>query len=222
MAAIPASGKRNAADSRRREATVVAPPAGRRKSHSQPREAAQPPIPRARKGVRWRGGGRAAVEPARTLNLIADMVDGELRVADAMQREVVTMAPEERLDLASDLMTLGRIRHIPVVTGGEVVGMLTQRDLFRAAISSVLELRPAAEREWLGKIHVNEVMTQPVVTGRAEWSLRRAVDLMIERRIGGLPVVENGQLVGLLSESDCLRLLAQLLGSAAGGARATA
>lgn len=150
------------------------------------------------------------------------MIDGELDVGSAMQREVVTMTPDERLDLASDLMTLGRIRHMPVVVGGEVVGMLTQRDLFRAAISSALDLRPAAEREWLGKIHVAEVMTQPVVTARADWTLRRAVDVMVERRIGCLPVVEDGQLVGLLSESDCLRLLARLLGPPADGERAGA
>lgn len=139
------------------------------------------------------------------------MVDGELYVGDAMRREVVTMTPEERLDLANDLMTLARIRHMPVLAAGEVVGMLTQRDLFRAAISSVLELRPSAEREWLQKIHVAEVMTQPVLTARSDWTMRRAVDLMIERRIGCLPVVDDGRLVGLLSESDCLGLLARLL-----------
>jgi len=128
-----------------------------------------------------------------------------------MQREVVTLVPDERLDLASDLMTLGRIRHLPVLTAGAVVGILTQRDLFRAAIASVLELRPAAEREWLHKIHVAEVMTQPVLTAGSDWPLRRAVDLMVEQRIGCLPVVDAGQLVGLISESDCLRLLSWLL-----------
>lgn len=150
------------------------------------------------------------------------MIDGELDVGSAMQREVVTMTPDERLDLASDLMTLGRIRHMPVVVDGEVVGMLTQRDLFRAALSSALDLRPAAEREWLGKIHVAEVMTQPVVTARADWTLRRAVDVMVERRIGCLPVVEDGELVGLLSESDCLRLLARMLAPPADRERADA
>jgi CBS domain-containing protein len=156
------------------------------------------------------------------LNWRLIMHDGTFSVGGAMQREVVTMTPDERLDLAADLMTLGRIRHIPVVVGGAVVGILTQRDLFRAAISSVLDLRPSAEREWLGKIHVAEVMTQPVVTASADWTVRRAVDVMVERRIGCLPVVEDGQLVGLLSESDCLRLLARLLAPAGGGERTDA
>jgi CBS domain-containing protein len=144
--------------------------------------------------------------------MAATMMNRALLVADAMQRDLVTLVPDERLDLANDLMTLGRIRHLPVVTAGAVVGILTQRDLFRAAIASVLELHPAAEREWLHKIHVAEVMTQPVLTARSDWPLRQAVDLMVAKRIGCLPVVDAGELVGLLSESDCLRLLSRLLG----------
>jgi len=139
------------------------------------------------------------------------MLDGEINVGEVMRLEVVTLAPEDRLDVASDIMTLGRIRHMPVVAHDQVVGILTQRDLFRAAISSVLNFRPAAEREWLGKIHVAEVMTRPVTTARSDWPMRQAVDLMMEQVIGCLPVVDDGRLVGLLSESDCLRLLARLL-----------
>jgi acetoin utilization protein AcuB len=139
------------------------------------------------------------------------MHNGEMHVGEAMRTELVTLAPEDRLDVASDIMTLGRIRHMPVVSDAAVVGILTQRDLFRAAISSVLELRPAAEREWLSKIHVGEVMTHPVVTARPDLTMHAAVTLMLERRIGCLPVVQSGRLVGLLSETDCLALLARLL-----------
>lgn len=139
------------------------------------------------------------------------MNSDRLTVAAVMCTEVVTLEPDDRLDVASDIMTLGRIRHMPVVRDGEVAGMLTQRDLFRAAISSALDLRPAAEREWLAKIHVGEVMTRPVVTVAPELPMRDAVRLMLERRIGCLPVVRDGRLVGQLSESDCLALLAERL-----------
>ncbi|MEO8601352.1 MAG: CBS domain-containing protein [bacterium] len=128
-----------------------------------------------------------------------------------MHSSVVTLSPDERLDVANDIMSLGRIRHMPVVAGDRVVGILTQRDLFRAAISSVLNFRPAAEREWLQKIHVSEVRAQPVVTAQPAWTVRRAVEVMTEHVIDCLPVVDGGQLVGLLSESDCLRLLVQML-----------
>jgi len=83
--------------------------------------------------------------------------------------------------------------------------------LFRAAVSSVLRLQPQAEREWLAKIRVREVMTPEVVCVTPDTPVRRAVDLMIERRIGCVPVVEDGKLVGLLSESDCMHYLARLL-----------
>ncbi len=130
---------------------------------------------------------------------------------DLMQTDVVTLEAGERLDLADSLMRLGRIRHMPVLEGGKLVGILSQRDLFRAAISTALHLRPAAEREWLAKIPVREVMTTPVITATPDTTVRAAVQLMLEHKIGCLPVVEQGQLVGLVSETDLLRYLARLL-----------
>lgn len=134
-----------------------------------------------------------------------------MQVRELMQTEVVTLAEGDRLDLADTIMRLGRIRHLPVISNGRVVGILSQRDLFRAAISTALHLRPEAEREWLGKIAIREVMVRPVITATPGMSVREAVGLMLEHKIGCLPVVENGELVGLVSETDFLRLLARLL-----------
>lgn len=132
-------------------------------------------------------------------------------------REVMTASPAtlnvtDRLDLARDIMTIGRVRHLPVVLDERVVGIVSQRDLFRAAISSALKAAPKVELEWLSKIPICDVMAAPVYTAEADWTLPRAVNLMLEKRIGCLPVLEGGELVGLLSESDCLRFLAQRLG----------
>ena len=132
-------------------------------------------------------------------------------VRDLMQTEVVTLNAGDTLDLADDIMRLGRIRHMPITADGKLVGILSQRDLFRAAISSVLQLRPAAEREWLAKIAVREAMTTKVCTIAPGASAHEAVKLMLEKRIGCVPVVEDENLVGLLSESDCMRYLARLL-----------
>ncbi|HVO26601.1 MAG TPA: CBS domain-containing protein [Candidatus Margulisiibacteriota bacterium] len=128
-----------------------------------------------------------------------------------MQAEVVTLNAADTLDLADDIMRLGRIRHMPIVAHGKLVGILSQRDLFRAAISSALQLRPAAEREWLAKIPVREVMTTAVCTIAPTATVHEAVRLMLDKRIGCLPVVEEDKLVGLLSETDCMRYLARLL-----------
>lgn len=141
-------------------------------------------------------------------------------VRDLMQRDVVTLSATESLGLADDIMRLGRIRHMPVTEGDRLIGILSQRDLFRAAISSVLQFRPGAEREWLSQIRVREVMTSPAVSISPAAPITEAVALLLEKRIGCLPVVEDGALVGLLSETDCLRHLAQLLGAVDSAPRA--
>ena len=132
-------------------------------------------------------------------------------VLDLMQREVVTLELTDNLDLADDIMRLGRIRHMPVVSGGDVVGILSQRDLFRAAVSSLLQLGRTVEHDWLAKVPVRAVMTTRVFTVPPSASVRTAVNIMLDKRIGCLPVVDAGRLVGLLAESDCLRHLAHLL-----------
>jgi len=137
-------------------------------------------------------------------------------VRDLMSREIVTLEAGDHLDLAEDIMRLGRIRHLPVVSGERLVGILSQRDLFRAAVSSLLQLGGEAERKWLATIAVRSVMTPGVYTVGPELPIRTAVGIMIDRRIGCLPVIENGKLIGLLSESDCLTHLAHLLDLAGG------
>jgi CBS domain-containing protein len=134
-----------------------------------------------------------------------------MNVRDLMQHEVTTLNATDTLGLADDIMRLGRIRHLPVVSKDRLVGIVSQRDLFRAAVSSVLQLRNAFEREWLAGIPVREVMASPVITIDPCASIRSAVELMLDKRVGCLPVLDGGKLVGLLSETDCLRYLTHLL-----------
>ena len=128
-----------------------------------------------------------------------------------MQRDVVTLDASDTLDLADDIMRLGRIRHLPVIDGDHVVGILSQRDLYHAAISSMLQLGRAEEQSFLAKVPVRAVMTPSPFTVAPDASVRTAVGLMAERKIGCVPVVEAGRLVGLLSETDCLRYLEHVL-----------
>lgn len=136
-------------------------------------------------------------------------------VRDLMQPEVATLDADDTLDLADDIMKLGRIRHLPVVECGKVVGILSERDLFRAAVSSLLHVGRRGEREWFAGVPVATVMTTTVVTVSPTTPIRTAVQLMLDARIGCLPVVEGDELVGLLGESDCLRHLAHVLDIAA-------
>jgi CBS-domain-containing membrane protein len=135
-----------------------------------------------------------------------------MHVKDLMRRQVVTLSVTSTLDIATDIMTMGRIRHLPVVDdGGMLVGIVTQRDLYRAAISSVLRLGEKAEREWLGKVPVFDVMTADVVTVGPEEGIIDALTRLLDRKVGALPVVERGRLVGLLTETDCLRSFRDML-----------
>jgi CBS domain-containing protein len=123
-----------------------------------------------------------------------------------MESEIVTLAVGDRLDLADDVMRLGRVRHIPVLEGGRVVGVVTHRDLLAASLSKALAFDPQQRRTFMRSVDVGEVMTRDPVTVAPEASLREAARLMIGRRIGCLPVVRpDGTLVGLVTETDLLR-----------------
>lgn len=126
-----------------------------------------------------------------------------LRVRDAMTRAPLTVTPEAPLGVALGLMGEHEIRHVPVVDqGGRLVGMITDRDLRKASLARFHALRDADE-----DLRVQDVMTSTVVTTDPEMPLPRAAALMYERRIGSLPVVEDGRLVGMLTERDLLRAL---------------
>ena len=128
-----------------------------------------------------------------------------MRVKDVMIKEVTTLKVDEELSLADDIMKLGRIRHLPVVEDEKVVGMITQRDLFRASLASALGYGEKAKRDFLKTVFVNEIMIEDVVTVSPEADIREAGRVMLEKKIGCLPVEEDGKLIGLITETDILR-----------------
>jgi CBS domain-containing protein len=135
-----------------------------------------------------------------------------MAVKDIMQAEVTTLRLDDNLDIADDIMTLGRVRHLPVVdASGKLVGLVTHRDLLKASVASVLNLGRAAEKDWLGSIPVKVVMETDLATVTPQTSIGEAVEVMITRKIGCIPVTEDGKLVGLLTETDCLGYLRDLL-----------
>jgi CBS domain-containing protein len=136
-----------------------------------------------------------------------------MKVKDLMRTHVVTLHFTDTLSVAEDIMSMGRIRHLPVLDGiNRVVGVVTQRDLYKASISSVLGFNPAKEHEWLGKVKVQDVMNKTVTMIGPEAGIVEAVDKMVTEKIGCLPVVDaQGKLMGLLTETDCLRSFGDLL-----------
>ena len=131
-----------------------------------------------------------------------------IRVKDAMTPDVTTLKRNEKLTLADDLMNLGRIRHLPVLDddGQQLVGIVSQRDLFRGALAQAIGYGQHARRKLLDTLQVKDVMTDELITTTPETPLVEAARVIMKRKIGCLPVVKNGQLLGILTEGDFVAL----------------
>lgn len=117
-----------------------------------------------------------------------------LTVADVMVRPVVTAAPDTPAGQARRLMREGRVRHLPVLEGRLLAGIVSDRDL-RAAPSDTTPLA--------------EIMTRTVFVLSPDTSLRRAIRLFRERRFGAMPVLDGRELVGIVSVVDVLGALGE-------------
>lgn len=132
-------------------------------------------------------------------------------VSGIMRTDFVSLEPSDRLDFVDDVMKLGRIRHMPVVEGERLAGIVSQRDLLAASLSKALEIDHAERRTFMRSIQVGEVMSKSVVQVAPETPLSEATRLLIHHKIGCLPVVDGeGTAVGLVTETDLLRGLFEL------------
>jgi CBS domain-containing protein len=129
-----------------------------------------------------------------------------------MTRDAVCLRDTAPLREAVELVIGRHIRHMPVIDGaGHLVGIATDRDVKRA-LPSPLSATAADEYEAiLDTTPLARVMTREPLTVAPETSLAEAVNIMLNNRIGGLPVVENGKLMGILTERDVLRVCVELL-----------
>jgi CBS domain-containing membrane protein len=131
-------------------------------------------------------------------------------VGDLMTREVAVLHANDALSIADDVMRLGRIRHMPVVeeTDGEktLVGIVSQRDLFRGALSRALGYGEHAQSKLIAGLKVKEVMTPQVHTATPDLSIQEAAKTMLDRKIGCLVVVEGECPIGIVTESNFMKL----------------
>jgi len=127
-------------------------------------------------------------------------------VSEIMQTDIATLAPTDRLDFADDVMQLGRVRHMPVLEDGRLVGIVSNRDLLAASLSKTLDFEPSERRSFLRSIEVSEAMTPAVISVEADATLGEVAQLMLHRKIGCVPVVKPDRtLIGLVTETDLIR-----------------
>jgi CBS domain-containing membrane protein len=129
-------------------------------------------------------------------------------VADVMTHEVSTVDPNDQLAVADDVMRLARFRHMPVVDDGNLVGIVSSRDLFHNALLKALGYGTHAKHKAMETIRVKEVMTFPVVTTTPAARLSDAAKTMRDKKLGCLVVVEGERIVGILTEGDFVALAA--------------
>jgi len=133
-----------------------------------------------------------------------------LCVRDIMSSNPETLAPEDRLLDAELLIRRAGVRHIPVVSGGALVGLLSERDVRRYA-PSILDSTPEAYNRIFEQTLIERVMTRDVGTTTPDTPLAEAASLMYSQRCGCLPVMEGGALVGILTRRDVLRFAVDVL-----------
>jgi CBS domain-containing membrane protein len=131
-------------------------------------------------------------------------------VKEIMMGNPVTLKPEDTLDLANDIISLGRIRHIPVVEDGRLIGLLSERDLIGAAATKIFGLKQKHKSALLKTVLIKDVMKKKVITIKSNTPIKDAAHLMADKKIGCVPVIESGTLVGLLTTTDILRYVERL------------
>jgi CBS domain-containing protein len=134
-----------------------------------------------------------------------------MRVEDVMTREVMTLGPEDTLREAVNVVQRYRIRHIPIVEGRRLIGIVTDRDIKRATPSLYGGVSQDDFNRTLDDLSLAQVMTRDPLTVRPAADVKDAVALLIDRKYGALPVVDGEELVGIVSDIDLLRVLHTML-----------
>ena len=144
-------------------------------------------------------------------------------VRDKMTANPVTIHPEASVPDALALMHEQKVRRLPVLDArGKLVGMISEKDLLYASPSPSTTLSSWEIPSILAKLKVEKLMARKVVTIPEDTPLEEAARMMADLRIGGLPVLRDGALVGIITETDIFRALLHLLGGRRSGVRVTA
>jgi acetoin utilization protein AcuB len=133
-------------------------------------------------------------------------------VRELMTTRPVTLFDDDRLREAVELVTLHNVRHIPVLDRrGRLVGIVTDRDIKQTLPSPLSSAAPEEYEALLETTPLGRVMSRDPLTVEPESDVADAVEILVSRKIGGLPVLDNGVLVGIFTERDALRGYLDLL-----------
>ena len=134
-----------------------------------------------------------------------------MRISEWMTTGPIVVAPDTPVSKARELMQRKSVRHLLVMEGERLAGIITDRDIRLALPSPATSLSIWEVNYLLARLAVREVMTRSVITTRPDQPVADAVRLMLKHRIGALPVMENERVVGIITGTDLHRALARML-----------
>jgi acetoin utilization protein AcuB len=132
-----------------------------------------------------------------------------MTVGELMQKDVITVTKKDSFRHAMNLIRQQGIRHLPVVEGKRLVGIVTDRDIRQASPSGATSLEIHELHYLLEKITVADIMSKKVVSVAPSDDVKDAAKLLLKHKIGGLPVVRGDTLLGIVTETDILRAYAE-------------
>lgn len=143
-------------------------------------------------------------------------------VINRMTKNPITVTPDAKIDEVSNLIKVKKIRRIPVVENGKLVGFFSDRDLMRVAPSPATTLSRYEINSLLAKMCVRDIMQKKVISVNVDATIEEAALLMYKNKIGGMPVVSNvGAVVGVITETDIFKTFVDVMGLADGKTRIT-
>lgn len=134
-----------------------------------------------------------------------------MQIRDLMHTDVVTLQANEPLIRAVEATASERVRHLPVLHRGRLVGIVSASDIKHATPSPLVEGNQEEYHKVLHETPVRRIMRRAPITASPDDSLGHVVRLMVENKIGAVPIVEGGKLVGIVSEIDVLRTYLAIL-----------
>ena len=143
-------------------------------------------------------------------------------VADRMTRNPISIKPDDKVDTAAALLKEHKIRRLPVVENGKLVGIVTDKDLMRVSPSAATTLSRYEINSLLAKISIREIMSDKVISVNENAPIEEAALLMSMNKIGGVPVTTDvGAVVGVITETDIFNALVEIMGLSEGKDRIT-
>lgn len=143
-------------------------------------------------------------------------------VGERMSKPVITLTPDMPITDALNLMKREHIRRAPVVRDGKMVGIVSDKDLLNASPSPVSSLSIWEMNYLLSKITVEQVMTKNVMSVAEDLPIEEAARIMADNKIGGMPVMRDGNVVGIITETDLFKIFLEFMGARESGVRVTA